>query len=473
MTTRAGAADQLGQPMAEDDKIGLLTATFRRPEIEHAYQSSRHERHLTQNLAGVLTCLALNLAYIAYDLAYFSDPAAACAIRLTVTAFSLILLASIKFQSSKDGHQVTFMAIVLALTFGVEAIIAAYPAEYDKLYIGLIQGSVLFSFILRLNFMKMVTILFLMIAGFVFAMAQTNDLDEVVRRTITLLIIGIICLAGVYLLQRYHRRDFLQARTIDFQNQQLSKLLSEVEADNKRKIAAMNLLVHFVRTPLHQIAGFSDIVLAKLCTHDDERPGPSEDLVESAQYIKDASSSLTANVTQLLEYHRLDELEQTEESDVVDMGDVLDTLCGGVPEENLETIERASARVQTLPAPMQICARRLGAFLAGRLAGEARVAARLSADADGATITLRISGDAFSEEQFAEKSKPLTAMNNYLTSDGSALGMNLRTARRAIEICGGELRYRDLADGYEIAVIAPDRPAANVRREKPDERNAA
>ena len=111
-------------------------------------------------------------------------------------------------------------------------------------------------------------------------------------------------------MRRYQRYDFLKTQIINEQNTQLRELLKDIQDDHDRKIAAMNMLVHFVRTPLHQISGFSDVVLQTLSRQDENEtlaPG-----LDGARYIKNASMDLTENVNRLLTYHRLDEYERAD-----------------------------------------------------------------------------------------------------------------------------------------------------------------
>ena len=144
--------------------------------------------------------------------------------------------------------------------------------------------------------------------GFSVLMSIKYGYDTANVQIVVLMTMSVVCGIGSYLLQKFRRFDFQKALIIDGQNRQLKVLLEDAQRDNDRKLAAMNLLVHFVKTPLHQINGFSDIVMNSL-DRDDGRISFDEG-VEGARYIKDATANLSKSVNSLLTYHRLDDLER-------------------------------------------------------------------------------------------------------------------------------------------------------------------
>ncbi|MEL7486358.1 MAG: ATP-binding protein, partial [Pseudomonadota bacterium] len=57
------------------------------------------------------------------------------------------------------------------------------------------------------------------------------------------------------------------------------------------------------------------------------------------------------------------------------------------------------------------------------------------------SVIISDNGPGIPPEVFQTSVKPLTEIDNYLSGDGSSPKMGLRTAARAMEICGGALAF--------------------------------
>ncbi|MEM9168627.1 MAG: hypothetical protein AAGC56_03150, partial [Pseudomonadota bacterium] len=64
-------------------------------------------------------------------------------------------------------------------------------------------------------------------------------------------------------------------------------------------------------------------------------------------------------------------------------------------------------------------------------------------------------GVSMDEAAFADATRPLVEIENYLSGDGSSLRMELRTTARALDIAGGSITRLDGDDGVRLELTLP------------------
>lgn len=428
--------------MSENENgLSFWSAKFASAALEREYQAATEERHFRLNLISSLSAVLLFALYGIFDLEYFDYPLAAIMVRVGVTAVCIVALLSLRLASNFQQKQTIFMLVCTSMGLGVDVIISLYPDQHDLLYVALIQGAVLFGFLLKLDFPRFVFLSLCSYVGFLAATypIETGYTEDLFVRAITLLQVMAICLVGVYFLQRYHRRDFFQARTIDQQNEKLSEMLNDVRRDNERKIAAMNLLVHFVRTPVHQISGFTDIVINSLKSSSDVETGAQS--VESAEYIKDASTDLKRNVTNLLDYHRLDDVERTIELDHADIVEHVTDAVMNLNDEDVRIERRSPINVTTKLPALNAAVGQLTAFNLEALPEGEKLEVGFGETDDSIEVVFTLAGEEIPASEFKTLIRPITEIDDYLTFGGSSIPMALRTVARAIDVIAGRFTY--------------------------------
>ena len=351
------------------------------------------------------------------------------------------------------------MIVFLMMGFATNLNIWLQPTLDNTFYLGLIQGYIMFTLLLRLNFTSILTIIAIPQICFLLIVFNKNDLQSAILQSANTFVIAVICVVGAYLLQRYQRDDFLKNQLIEDQNTQLSGLLADAERDNERKIAALNTLVHFVKTPLHQIAGFSDVVVNSITDNG------SDEVVENVRYIKNATTDLTKSVNGLLAYHRLDETESSIQPESTAISMVVHDL-----EEFLPSLVPSAAhnvegdRVLVDPAALRAAMQGFADHYANQQnhAGEIK----LAVERNGGVIEFSMTDGAptLSRTRFAEYAQPLTKLEGYLTQTGEQMPMGLRTIARAIDILGGSFTHTPLASGNCFVMSLPVAEPREERR---------
>ncbi len=433
-------------PQHGPEKINWLTAQFASDESEAAFQAFVFRRNLKNNIWGAMVGLALFMLYAFSDFIDATDPEEIIMIRIVTGVIALAIMSVLFSKRFVKHHDVVTAVFITVVASAMNLIIWRQPMLDNTYYIGLIQGFILFGLLLRLSFVSMITAAAVCLAGFALATFTKPDIAAAALQFVNLSGVAIICVVGVYLLQGYQRTDFLKALTIENQNQQLSALLEDVRRDHERKLAAMNMLVHFVKTPLHQINGFSEILMSNFVG--EEKAASDKDCVESARYIKDATSNLSNSVNRLLTYHRLDEIEHQNEFDNISieeqLGDFSDMLDANIS----VTIEGSAGATDTNLAAMRTLFESLAVYYNEMAAQPLTIEVEMSIEGKDVTrVTIHDNCDVLLHEKFLEDTKPLTKISNYLTSAGSEMQMTLRTVARAMEVVGGGFEHRPQAAG--------------------------
>lgn len=452
--------------VALTNKIRLSNARFFAPETEKAYQIDAYPRRRTNNLWGASLGLAWFLAYAFADYIDTHDPSAAIITRLVFGAIAGVFLALIYWPKTKKYHDALCAGVVTSMSLGINVIIYLQPDLEHTYYIGIINGLVFFSLLLRLSFEAASTTIISTISGFAIVAFSAGDPSIAALQTADLIGIGIICAVGIYLLNRYQRVDFIKSETIRQQNSQLTDLLSDARKDHERKVAALNMLLHMVRTPIHQISGFTDLVLARLNTVADVKE--ASECIDDAKYIKEASIALQEDVAKLLAYHKLDDIARTPEIDTIPLRIALEDAL--VPLEDMFSIEtklEASA-VDADKRSFETALENLVACLKATDTGSGVLKVEANTSAENAVdLTFAWTGESMTADEFDEAVKPLTEIENYLNNLGRSLPMDLRTAARAMEVIDGEISYQPASeDGQNILTLrfksavakAPEKP---------------
>jgi len=438
-------------------RIHPLRSQFASKTTEAEYRAYSSERRLHSNRVGILLGAVLFALYAILDVFNLSDPIPAIQIRLAAAAFAAVVLFLLSHPKFSAHHESWTVGVVVLFGAVMNYIIAREGSLENDYYVGLIQAAVILSFLLRVGFGLSCIALVLIYLGFVGASFSTPDEKETTLQLFVLATMFATCGCGIFVIERYRRTEFLQARTIARQNAQLSEMLSEAQEDNRRKIAALNTLVHFVRTPVHQIVGFTDIVLSTLKSAQGETPSDSR---EDAEQIKAASSELLNNVAKLLVYHRLDEHAERERTAVYaselvrDLKDEVSAYIDCTLE--FDTDAAADAKIETYEEGAKACFTSLAEFYRARAAEAAHVRICAAWREGAFVVSIADDGAPIPPERFTEMTTPLVKLTDYLTTAGSNMPMVLRTVARGARLCEGAFDLRADEAGQTLILRLPD-----------------
>ena len=437
--------------MAETAPINRWMATFNDAETEAAYNKYAFAENLRTNTRSFWILFFLYSSYAVIDLNTLVYAQEAVAVRLTASVSILCAIVAYQRPGLARFHETIASFLLVVLGAAICFIIFREPDLSNSYYVALIQGGVVTSFLFRLRFRKAVVSLLCTLSIFGFAVHQKEPADQALLQFFIILTMYGLCAVGIYFIQIHLRQDFAKARIISIQNQQLTEMLESVQSDNERKIAAMNVLVHFVRTPVHQIAGFTDIVINELR---DVKDVPAM-CGEGVQYIKSASQDLSSNVSKLLSYHRLDEFPTHQEPSVVGLSESVSETFLYIDEGIKVAPEIDDIRMTTHEGPLKIALSSLAEYYKDQRPSLSTL--KIDMLDQGAVVQLEITDDCplLDKETFEHNSKPLTELEDYLRVSGAEMSMLLRTVRKAIEICGGSFTHETRDDQNVMVITLP------------------
>ena len=444
--------------MEKTDSINWISACFDDPEREKEFQAFAFRRNLRSNIVGVLIGIVLIALYAFAEFVDSPAPSIGIVLRAAIVLVAATLLISLFNKHAMERREIIFVVIATLMGAATNLNIYLQPTLDNTFYLGIIQGYIMFSLLLRLKSTSIASMIIVTQLTFMAIVFSKHDIQNAILQSANTFVIGLICIAGVYLLQRFQREDFLKSRTIEDQNKQLRKLLTSAERDNERKIAALNLLVHFVKTPLHQINGFSDLLVSSLASADNIE---NEQCKDSARYIKQATTDLSRSVNNLLEYHRLDEFESVIAPEAISVATTIDDFEYAVEESVDVTTKRTDAKCLADVALLRVTFDSLARYYANPKTGAQKLSISIEQDNQTVSIILEDDGNAKGRASFEEDTKPLTEIDNYLTSAGDRLPMALRTAHRALALSNCEFTFEECETGNRLIIVLPAAPTSN------------
>lgn len=439
-----------------NERINRLTARFASAETEARYKRFIESESLKIHRWAIGLAIVFYSLYAIYDFNVLTNHIQAIEIRLGVSAAAGVLLVLMLQKALSHQYENLSCLSVLIMGAGVNLIIAIEPNLDNTYHVAFIQGAVFVCFFLRVDFLKSALVMMSYLAGIVIALGGKPQTEEVVVQPAVLFTMFLVCGFGSYLIQIIRRNDFLKTQKIEIQNVQLNSLLEEAQLDNERKIAALNMLVHFIKTPLHQITGFSDILVN---TIGEAQGGES---AENARYIKNATVNLTKSVNGLLSYHRLDDSESRNAPEQINVTTIVEDFSELLPGD--VEFSRGDVASGSISADPDIVRAALSGFVdhyRDARNGATRIVVSAD-DANGAlALTIRDDAGILSAAQYEDLVQPLTQMKSYLSQSGDEMPMALRTVARAVEIIGGDMAHAALADGNRYVLTFP---VSGVRR---------
>ena len=440
--------------MSENLRILPIRCRFADPALERQYRAFLLDRHHGNEVTWVLGGVFTFLAFAPLDLIALQEPILIVLARIGAVVASIGLVVALGKQGTARHFETIAMLMMVVAGSVINFAIWREPDLENTYFVGLIVVAIFISILWRGGFIKSLFGLSYLYCGYLLAVSNKADVEGeriVVQLFFLTCIIG-LCVFGFLLLERLRRRDYLKTRTIEQQNAQLSRLLASARIDNQRKVAALNMLLHVIKTPIHQISGFTDLFLSQL--GDEEAPEKIDDCIANAKYIKDASDALQSSVSKLLGYHRLDEAERTLDPETLSIGEALSDATAILDDKIRVTITRAVKRIH-------IDKRLFDAAILNIVSNVEQNATKISAleisvdETENSIIfVFKDDGPGMPEEAFRSAVKPLTEIDNYLSGDGSSPRMGLRTVARAMEISGGAFTY-EYADGAIFTLTFP------------------
>jgi signal transduction histidine kinase len=416
-------------------QIDLFTCRFSDPALETAYQEYMLTRHAFFDRFALAVGLVVYLSYAVMDVIVLERAADAIALRVGGTFVCAAALLSVHFEAIKVRLDRLIPLMVVFLGSILNLIIYVEPSIGNNYFIGLIQMAVFISFMLRAGFVSSNAALLFLLAGYLAAVSGKDLLGSVQLTTQMYFLVMMFgsCSAGIYILERYRRTLFSNARLIDEQNAQLARMIEELERTVSRKTALLKVFTHVMKTPVHQILGFLQVV-----RRDIEEANSENVKSDNIGYAESAAAKLRRSVEEMVDYHFVDNARQVDEFEQVNIHDLFEGYFYSEIESGALSFNGERTSIEVDQQLLLLAAKHLRLFFSERAPALKAIEVQ-NGENDVVIVDFVDEGPPIEASQFRSMTCPLTSIENYLSGEGANPEMTLRTAARALEQAGATL----------------------------------
>lgn len=371
------------------------------------------------------------------------------------TCLAVLCLVQLGRISVRLDRLIPIMVVFLGSL--INMVIFIEPSIENNYFIGLIQIAVFISFMLRAGFVSSNAALLFLLAGYLAAISgKTASGTQMLASQIYFLVMMFgSCSAGIYILERYRRTLFLNSRIIDEQNALLEKMVEELKQTVSRKTALLKVFTHVMKTPVHQMVGFLQVVRHEL--EESKQPAIKS---ESMSYAEAAAAGLRKIVEEMVDYHFVDNYADDGVKEEIEISEIFEEFFFEEIEQGGVRLSGARSMASVDRQLLMLAMKHLRAYYG---AGKAELQEiRINQKIDGTTIIELVdAAPRLSAVQFQALTCQLTSIENYLSGEGANPEMTLRTAARALERLGAEFKVLDGGDcGLQIRLPSRIQEAA-------------
>ncbi|MEM9235050.1 MAG: HAMP domain-containing sensor histidine kinase, partial [Pseudomonadota bacterium] len=358
------------------------------------------------------------------------------------------------------------VAIVATVSVSFAFIMAAIGSASPPYYVGLIQLAVQFSAVARLNFRVCAGLLGFMTLTLFFATRGFPAGVDLLTGQVLVISIFIGSAAGNYFLERNRRMEFVTYREREHFYARVKEMAEDAERSVDRKNALLNVLGHVVKTPLHQIIGYAQII-----EQTDAETEADQETRSFASEIYRAGTTLSHQSQRLLDYSRAD-------AGLLPASPQTTTPARVVREaiyrhEDPADAKRIKLEIDCEENDIVIDPRHMTRALDELIDNAVRYCppgstVRISSTrtAAGTVISIADNGPGIVEANFDLAGEALRQVEDVRKLGGDKLGIGVSLSRTLARISGGALYFSSIPDKGSLAqILIPDCKIDDLRAE--------
>lgn len=426
------------------EELSFWRARFRDPHIEADYIDHLVKNELPKERNVDIAGIALYFAYGALDiLTITANLDLALLLRWGVAvplAAALISLTYIDTFKRYFGY--ITIAIMFIFANAITGIILVMHADSAPPYlIGIFYVFIFCSCVQRMDFLTATSAYVLTAAFYITAILAKDTMGrEATISGIAFMLSFVVIAAGTSYVQevrsrRIWRRDMQRAEDAAF----IERLLIEATAADRSKNNFLSVVTHELRTPLHQIIGFSEVLRdAENCESD-----RSDEYLDA---IRSAAQQLLARIAKILRYSDATAGKIRYQIESAPIADVIDAVAYDFAEKaaragvTLDAAGVAAADIDIDPNHTRYALANLveNAIAATPKGGRVTIKGEMPADG-GYQITISDNGRGMTEGQIDSALRPFTQSEDARTRTMEGIGLGLTLAHRILADQGAEL----------------------------------
>ncbi|OFX04919.1 MAG: hypothetical protein A3E78_05910 [Alphaproteobacteria bacterium RIFCSPHIGHO2_12_FULL_63_12] len=422
---------------AAPDSIRRLTAAFHNSDTERQYRNYLAETGYRHEVFLQAAAICVFLSYGLLDvLAAGPLGAEFLALRFFVVAplvvFAVALTATPKFRrwielSTTFGF-VMFAAAVIYMIYQMP------PKGAPPYIIGLLVVMIFTSCLMRIRFVIAAPTYFLIGAAYCFTLVarEGTPMNQIVSGLFFMISVAGIAIITNYIEERRSRETWSRAAQRQRDAARIEELLVESTAADRSKLNFLTILTHELRTPLHQIIGFSELIKNDQVTTEAERAAAIDNILYPAK-------DLLKKFSQMLRYADATAGKLAFFFDEISIVEVAETLKEHLaPAASAKSVAIDISRVQdfTLRIDQHHTIFALSNLLENAIqASRAGSTVEITGDSEGDSLyslKIRDQGCGMSEKQIAAALSPFEQNDQVRSRNKEGLGLGLTIARRLL-----------------------------------------
>jgi len=418
-------------------EFNRLTATYCDEQIEGNYQKYLVDEVLMKERAAFFACTLVYFLYGILDFLVITENSEKIIIVrwliCTPIAIALIGLTYLKFFKPYFTHLITFGVFVASIS--VVWMIGAMQAENPPPYIvGILAVFIFAACVLHMPFpAAAATFLFTAAAYSATILAADKfSYTDVVSGHFFMTSSALLAIVTNYV-QEIRSRIIWRQRTLRERDaKRIEQLLIEATAADQSKINFLSMMSHEMRTPLHQIIGYTELVNNKRETANNNSENPAH-----LSQIHDSAQTLLARIQKMLRYADTNAGKIAYDPGDNDIRELVDASL----EQTCALIEKKRITVDTS------CVSRAIVFIdifhscyalnniienaVNASSADAKLVIYGSADKDGSyELTVEDNGVGMTPEQTDRALRPFTQGGDVLKRSFEGLGLGLTLAQK-------------------------------------------
>ncbi|MDZ7626825.1 MAG: HAMP domain-containing sensor histidine kinase [Parvularculaceae bacterium] len=451
-----------GKGRAAASEFDRRTATFRDPALESEYRSFLATESFRREFQLQWVGVAAFLSYGFLDLLTVGDKAAdflilRCAIVGPIGALGVMLTAIPRLRPYQQYSTIIGFALYcLSIIFMISAM---SPVGGPPYIIGVLVTMIFTSCLMRVKFpVAAFTYLFVSVVycAVVAAHAHMSATDRIAGYFF-MISVAMVAIVTSYVQEMRAREIWYRNRQREKDAAEIRRLLIEATAADQSKLNFLSVLTHELRTPLHQIIGFSEIARA------DAANAAAAAQIANINQALDAARELLKKIGQMLRYADATAGKLSFVIDDVLPHEIIEQLTHQYSDlatrrsVQTEVVEIGAAKLlidahHTLYALGNILENALNASPPG-----AKVIVTGALAGDGLyKISVRDFGPGMSPAKIAAALEPFGHADSKLSRTQKGLGLGVSIAKQLIERQGGSLTISSVENvGTTVEVTCP------------------
>ncbi len=294
--------DSCGKPRGVRESVFLpCSATFSNQSVERAYRDFLTDAASNRERLLQFIAITVFLSYGILDLLTVGSLATEFLILRFVFITPVVIVGVIITSLSRFRRHIQW-----STTFGFAAFSAAIiymiyrmPGEGSPPYIiGLLVVMIFTSCLMRINFLIAAPVYLFIACAYCAVLVAHESLpsSQIVAGSFFMISVAAVAVVTIYVQEIRSRADWLHNLERERDSAKIEQLLVEATAADRSKINFLSVLTHELRTPLHQIIGFSEVVRTEIATND------KTNVTEQLDRILASARDLLKKLGQMLRY---------------------------------------------------------------------------------------------------------------------------------------------------------------------------